>query len=158
MFGLILSYPIDFASLTSRHGQAVTDVSHSLALRWFSWRENGTFESVGLGASTVSEQTLPRHTSPFILKGNQNKKTKQKTLRAQSIGMEKPRVLPFCTQRSPSLSVTSWKRPESVAKYQIRHEPTFFYSLLVKSEPTWLRSEEHTSEEKKKKNLLCEYW
>ena len=90
MLGLILSYPIDFASLTSRHGQAVTDVSHSLALRWFSWREDGTFGSTGLGASTVSEQTLPHHTSPFILKGNrsQKQKTKQKTLQAQSIGMD----------------------------------------------------------------------
>ena len=37
-------------------------------------------------------------------------------------------------------------------KYRIRHEPTFFSSSLVKSEPTWLRHEELKLDLKRKKS------
>ena len=49
-----------------------------------------------------------------------------------------------------SASVTSYKEAGIiyVAKYQIRHKPTLFFSPLVKTEPTWLRPEEFTFEEK----------
>ena len=45
--------------------------------------------------------------------------------------------------------VTSRTRPSCAAKRALRHEPTFFCFSFVKSEATWLRSEEIQFEAKK---------
>ena len=47
-----------------------------------------------------------------------------------------------CHFMARSLYWISSTRPACAAKYQTHHEPTFFCSTLVKSEPTWLHPEE----------------
>ena len=48
----------------------------------------------------------------------------------------------MCGKVARSLYRISSTRPACVAEYQTHHEPTFFCSILVKSEPTWPHPEE----------------
>ena len=67
------------------------------------------------------------------------------------VAKAQPRVLPFCAIQS--VSVSSRTRPECVGKVQLRHDPTFSCSSLVRSESKWLRAEELKF--KAKKCLFC---